>query len=311
MTKKKPRKDAQETRQRLLAAAAEVFAEKGYWEATHAEICRKAKANTAAVNYHFGSKENLYVESWKYAFEKSVEAHPPEGGIPPEAPVEERLRGRILAFMQRIADPDNYEMEILHKEMANPTGLLTQIMHEKIEPMRQRMQSIVGELLGDEASERQVSLCAMSLIGQCFGPMLHLRHARMAPGTPRPVGPPFEFGVEELADHVTQFSLVGMRGIRHSGSQSRVPAVRPRKRGNRGGGLKVRRQKGTRQGVDHARPQARRAAGRPLLRVGDREVNGEKSEVVWIEANDHSPVQDHSGVRTPKAGMVGLQRIFP
>jgi AcrR family transcriptional regulator len=256
--RKKQRKDAQETRQRLLAAAAEVFAQKGYWETTHAEICRKAKANTAAVNYHFGSKENLYIESWKYAFEKSVEAHPPEGGIAPEAPVQERLRGRILAFMRRIADPDNHEIEIMHKEMANPTGLLTQTVHEKVEQMRRGMQSIVQELLGDRARERQVSLCVMSLVGQCFGPMLHLRRARMTPGTPRPAGPSFEFGVDELADHVTQFSLAGIRGIRRldgarvatgpvspvgafpqrdrsrSASRSHVPAMRPRKRGTRG-----------------------------------------------------------------------------
>ena len=66
--KKRQRKDAKETRRRLLAAAAEVFAEKGFWEATHAEICRKAKANTAAVNYHFGTKECLYVEAWRHSF---------------------------------------------------------------------------------------------------------------------------------------------------------------------------------------------------------------------------------------------------
>ena len=104
--KRKQRKDAQETRQRLLAAAAEVFAQKGFWETTHAEICEKAKANTAAVNYHFGSKENLYVEAWKYAFEKSVEAHPPEGGVAPDAPVQERLHGRVLAFMQPHRGPE-------------------------------------------------------------------------------------------------------------------------------------------------------------------------------------------------------------
>ncbi len=242
--KKKQRKDAQETRQRLLSAAAEVFARRGYWETTHAEICQKARANTAAVNYHFGSKENLYVESWKYAFEKSVEAHPPEGGIAPEAPVQERLRGRILAFMQRIADPNNCEIEIMHKEMANPTGLLTQTVHEKIEQMRQGMQSIVRELLGDRASERQISLCVMSLVGQCFGPMLHLRRARMTPGAPRPAGPPFGFGVEELADHVMQFSLAGIQGIRRSGS--RPKAVRPSTRGTSNGRLKVRRQESTR-----------------------------------------------------------------
>ncbi len=212
--KRKRRKDAQETRQRLLAAAAQAFAEKGFWETTHAEICAAAQVNTAAVNYHFGSKENLYVEAWKYSFGKSMEAHPPEGGVPPEAPVQERLHGRILAFMQRIADPDSYEVEILHKEMANSTGLLTEAVQQTMERMRQGLRSIVQELLGHGASEQQVSFCVMSLVGQCFGPMLHLRHARLGRGKAPPVGPSPAFRVEELAEHVTQFSLAGIRGIR-------------------------------------------------------------------------------------------------
>lgn len=225
--KKRQRKDAQETRQRLLAAAAQVFAERGFWETTHVEICKKAKANTAAVNYHFGSKENLYVAAWKYSFEKSVEAHPPDGGIAPTAPVRERLRGRILAFMQRIADPDNHEVEIMHKEMANPTGLLTEALPQALEPLRQGMRSIVRELLGDGAGEQQVAFCVMSLVGQCFGPMLHLRHAKLAPGTPRPASLPFPFGVEEMADHVTQFSLAGIRGICVDADQAQKSGMGP------------------------------------------------------------------------------------
>ena len=176
--KRKQRKDAQETRQRLLAAAAEVFAQKGFWETTHVEICEKAKANTAAVNYHFASKENLYIEAWKYSFERSLEAYPPEGGVAPDAPVQERLHGRVLAFMRRIADPNNHEIEIMHKEMANPTGLLAETLQQAIEPMRREIRAIVQELLGDGAGEQQISFCAMSLMGQCFGPMLHLRRAK-------------------------------------------------------------------------------------------------------------------------------------
>ena len=57
---KKERSDTRETRRRILWAASEVFAEKGFWEATSADICMKANANSAAVNYHFGSKENLW-----------------------------------------------------------------------------------------------------------------------------------------------------------------------------------------------------------------------------------------------------------
>jgi AcrR family transcriptional regulator len=198
----------------LLAAASEVFAEKGYWEATHAEICQKARANTAAINYHFGSKENLYVEAWKYAFERSFEAHPADGGVGAEAPAAQRLRGRIVAFMARVTDPDNHEIEIMHKEMANPTGLLAQVLPRVLEPMQRDMRVIVQELLGGGASAQQVSFCMMSIMGQCFAPMLHLRRGRMSPDLPRPPGPPMKFSVEELADHVVRFSLAGIATIR-------------------------------------------------------------------------------------------------
>ena len=53
------RKDGEETRRRLLEAACQVFGEKGYRDATNAEVCEKAGANIAAINYHFGSKQAL------------------------------------------------------------------------------------------------------------------------------------------------------------------------------------------------------------------------------------------------------------
>jgi TetR/AcrR family transcriptional regulator, regulator of cefoperazone and chloramphenicol sensitivity len=229
---RKQRKDAQETRQRLLAAAAEVFAERGFWETTHAEICRKAHANIAAVNYHFGGKENLYVQAWKHAFERSLQAHPADGGVATDAPVPERLRGWILAFMQRIVDPDNYEVEIMHKEMANPTGLLNETMHRVLEPMRQHTLSIVRELLGHGADERQIHFCEMSIMGQCFGPLLHLRRARKTPGAAPPSGPPIHFAVEELADHIARFSLAGVRGVRDT-AETPSKSVKPRRQGGR------------------------------------------------------------------------------
>ena len=50
------------TRDRLIEAAGELFAEKGFKETTVRDIIERAGANLAAVNYHFGDKERLYEE---------------------------------------------------------------------------------------------------------------------------------------------------------------------------------------------------------------------------------------------------------
>ena len=210
---RRQRADGQETRLRLLEAASMVFAEKGFWETTNADICKKAKVNTAGVNYHFGSKEELYVEAWKYSFEESLKKHPPDGGIPFEAPAQERLRGRILSFMQRVTDPKTYELQITHKEMACPTGLLKGVLRSSIEPLNNGFKSVVAELLGKNASEQQVNFCYMNVLDMCFGVGLHIHRSRMLRNKRKNVINFSQKNVEAYANHVVQFSLAGIRGI--------------------------------------------------------------------------------------------------
>ena len=57
------------TRERLVEAAAGLFAERGYRGATLREIARRAGANLAAANYHFGSKQRLYLEVARAEFD--------------------------------------------------------------------------------------------------------------------------------------------------------------------------------------------------------------------------------------------------
>ena len=40
--------------------AARLFADRGFAPVTVRDICRRARANVAAVNYHFGGKHGLY-----------------------------------------------------------------------------------------------------------------------------------------------------------------------------------------------------------------------------------------------------------
>jgi len=204
---KTPRECSNKTCRNLLAAAVDVFAEKGYRDATVAEICTRAKANIAAVNYHFRDKENLYREAWRYAFSESIKAHPPDAGVSDAFPPEERLRGQITALLQRISDRKNKEFLIVIKEMTNPTGLLHEIMREMLHPLQRRMQTTIRELLGPNSSDIQIQFCEISIISLCVNPMvLKKKGDRNAPP-----------GIKDMpayADHVVQFSLAGIRAVR-------------------------------------------------------------------------------------------------
>ena len=57
---RKARQDGVETREAILAAAEQEFADKGFELASAREICRRAKVNSALMNRYFGSKEALY-----------------------------------------------------------------------------------------------------------------------------------------------------------------------------------------------------------------------------------------------------------
>jgi len=202
------------TRGRLLDSARAVFAEKGYHHATVAEICDGAQANIAAVNYYFRSKEALYIEAWRQSFERSLRAYPAHGGVPRDAPAEARLRGRILAIMRRVADPESREVDIIHKEIANPTGLLAEAMREMIEPVQQGFVSDIRDLLGEAASERLVLLCQRSVMTQCIHFTLRERYHRTGTAAGWKPGPPLGLDIDVIAEHVFRFSLAAIRELR-------------------------------------------------------------------------------------------------
>jgi len=223
------RSDGAATRRRLLEAAGRLFASKGYHDTHTADICSEAGANSAAVNYYFGGKEDLYVESWRHAFKQSLERCPAGGGVAASAPPEERLRARLRALIERIVDPSNIEFDIAHRESVNPTGLLAEAMERSVGPLRERMHALVRELLGADASPTVVRLCEMSVVAQCFG-LLHERRRRdTLRGRQLPSPSLCEMNVDDLVDHILAFSLAGIRGVKGRGGRA-VRRVRRRAR---------------------------------------------------------------------------------
>lgn len=202
-------------KQKLLASACEIFSEKGFRDATVKDICELAGTNIATVNYYFGSKKKLYAEAWRKSFHESLKKHPPDGGVPEDAPAEERLRGRIKSFIHRIVDKNNQAILIMHKEMAKSTPLLIEVSRECLEPIHREMRKIISELLGKKAGKKEINFCEASIISQCFGIIGMLRGEQFHKNTSAPSPAQYILkNMDEYIDHIIRFSLAGIRATR-------------------------------------------------------------------------------------------------
>src|SRR5512145_2863835 len=119
---------SEQTRERLLSAAREVFSECGFQGATVREICRRAGANVAAVNYHFGSKDGLLAEALHFESLKLLQ----EANAQADACPEVRLGLFLRDFMHMLLDEQNASTQcrIMARELADPTPALDKIVRE-------------------------------------------------------------------------------------------------------------------------------------------------------------------------------------
>ena len=210
-TKRPPRADpvdspgSDPTRAKLIAAAGEVFAERGYYAATVREICLRAGVNIAAVNYHFGDKLGLYTEVLRTAV-RSVGQDAVRSVAEQHARPEDALRAAIKLFIGRMYGHDrpSLPLRLMRHELVQPTPALSQVVDEVIRPNYDRMRAIVGALLGLPADHETTRLCVHSIMGQViFYPHAAPVIARLWPQmkmTPQ--------RLSKIADHIADFSLV-------------------------------------------------------------------------------------------------------
>jgi TetR/AcrR family transcriptional regulator, regulator of cefoperazone and chloramphenicol sensitivity len=194
--------ESTDTRQRLLESAGEVFAASGFEHATVREICERAGANIAAVNYHFGDKQGLYRAVFDYA--ASSKPLPPAAGGDPET----RLRAAVRALMTCIFDRGQpaWYGRLMIRELAEPTDVLVSMVENVCRPLYEALQGVVSDLVGGKLSKPALGRAARSLLGQC----VYYHHARAVLAR---LEPKLHFDAEEVdqhVEHIVTFTLGGL-----------------------------------------------------------------------------------------------------
>ncbi len=213
--------DARDPRVRILAAAGREFAEWGYESATVRDICTAAGVNLAAVNYYFGDKRRLYIESVKHAHEERLR-QVPQPDWPPGTPPRDKLRDFVGTMLERMlgAGQPPWQVRLMMREVLQPTEACRELVEDYIRPHFGILVGVIDELAGGTLPEAELRRVGLAIIGQCFlyraaGDVV----AMLVPAdelrglhTPR-----------AIADHVTRYALAALG----QGEPLAGPAVAP------------------------------------------------------------------------------------
>ena len=195
-----------DTRNRLLEAAGEIFAEKGFQAATVREICGRAEANLAAVNYHFGDKQTLYVETVRYAQCCGLQEPPPGpfDGMTPE----EKLREYIHRMLSRLFDLQrpSWHTRLLAHEMTEPCAACLDMIESYVRANFDLLNEILAELLPADSTRTDCHLAAFSVIGQCLHFKIGRAMMELLVGTEELK----TYDITRLVEHIAQFSLAAL-----------------------------------------------------------------------------------------------------
>ena len=198
------------TRRRLLDTAAELFASRGYRNVAVRDICEQACANIAAVNYHFGGKDKLHLAAIDHARTRSLQEDPTPAGPKPAGPMtaETKLRRHLRAMLGRAfaTGPAGWYMQIVLREMVDPTPALRHALDENIGPHQRRLEAIVGQVISEDPDSDRVKDVSAAILAtaiyyhSCRPAVEHLR-------------PDFEFNqdtADRLADTIMSMVLGGV-----------------------------------------------------------------------------------------------------
>lgn len=207
-----PRRDSEDTRQRILEAACRIFAEKGVDRATGKEITEAAGVNVAAINYHFGGIAALYGEVLVMAHRRVVAQDAlsdiAEGDADPVA----KLRQLIDLAVGSVAEMSEtrWALRLLGREFQDPSSQFQALSDSELIPKRRATRRIIAAVIGRPEDDPLVSRAVLSVLSPIDALLI---------GDPSVVRRSYpallneRHGLQAIADHLFAFSIGGLFAI--------------------------------------------------------------------------------------------------
>src|ERR1700730_11484041 len=194
------------TRAKIIKAASRAFAQHGYEGASIRTIVGQADVNQAAINYHFGSKEELYRAVLQTAL-RALMKDDDTASNPSMLSRETALRCFVRRQLRPMTARDNLSeyVRIFNWETLQPSPAFRKFMAEEAAPFFSIGTDLVRRYLPNKATDEQALLGALWLFGQCSIFVRNAEHLALLLRVK--IDDPF---VETLADTIATWAASGL-----------------------------------------------------------------------------------------------------
>jgi TetR/AcrR family transcriptional regulator, regulator of cefoperazone and chloramphenicol sensitivity len=197
-----------DTRSRILNAAGPVFAEKGYEAATVRDICNAAGVNVASINYYFGSKERLYVETVKWGHAPNDEEPELRLEFSPETAPTDKIRAYVHAMLTRmLSEREPWQRQLMMREVVNPTVAVRELVQIHFRRRIEQLLEILEEIVPQETPTDKRQKIAFSVVGQGLYYHVASEIVRLLLGDAELEA---HYGIDQLADHISEFTVAAL-----------------------------------------------------------------------------------------------------
>lgn len=204
---RRSRTDGETTRSRIIEAAGQVFAERGYHDTTSKEICQRAGTNQAAVNYHFGSRDGLYLAVINTVMSHLLGLEYLQQVAAGDGSAEEKLAQMIDGLVYSLIEERSWHTRVWAREILTPSPILPTITATEAMPRIEIVLPLICELTGIAGDDPKRFYGLLGLMSPCL--MLLI----IDPDLPTPIQPIYARPADEIAAHVKHFIFSGLRSL--------------------------------------------------------------------------------------------------
>lgn len=156
-------RDSLATKNRIIASAGRLFAERGFKAVTVRDIAAAAQTQISAVNYHFRSKEQLYREVVGAACRAGSITDEEQAALLELAP-DAALR-LVLSDAERARREQHgvsWQSALLARELRDPSPAFAEASEEYFQPQIDFMAALLGRVVGKAPDDACVRLAVIS-----------------------------------------------------------------------------------------------------------------------------------------------------